>query len=136
LVAQRRIAQIGEIDLVELEITAPCGGEIRDLLAIDLGEIGVEFIHLGIGFLADRLPTAAEMDVARRRDGDFRHDMANRFQELEMLDKDRVRAVELTHDTKAGRRHLGIAFMRVETQLQAVRDHLDIADLLQEIAMP
>src|SRR6266700_1751544 len=42
LLAQLRIAQIGEIDLVDLQIAAAGRGEVADFLAVDTGKIIVE----------------------------------------------------------------------------------------------
>ena len=53
---QLRIAQIGEVDLVELQIAAAGVGEGAHRLAVGLAEIAVELVHVGI----DRRP-------ARRR---------------------------------------------------------------------
>src|SRR6185437_12316315 len=61
---------------------------------------------------------------------------ADGFEKLEVLDEDRMRAVQLALDAETGRRHLGVALGGMEAQLQLVLDHADIADLLQEVAMP
>ena len=45
LFAQRRIAQIGEVDLVELQIAAAGIGEGAHHLAIGLAEIAIEIVH-------------------------------------------------------------------------------------------
>ena len=88
LAAQLRIAQIGEIDLVDLQIAAAGGGEVADFRAIDVRQIVVEFIHLRIGLGIDRLAAAAEMHDGRRRNGDLRLGLGDGFQELEIVDED------------------------------------------------
>ena len=98
LLAQRRIAEIGDIDLVDLQIAAAGGGEVAHLLAVDAREVGIELRHVRIGLPVDRRAAAAEVHVARRRDGQLRRHLGHRLHELEMIDKDRVRPGELAGD--------------------------------------
>ena len=86
--AQRRIAQIGEIDFVDLQIAAAGCGEVGDLLAIDVREIVVKFLDVGVGFAVDRVAAAAKMQCGWRRDGDFRGHLRDRFKKLEIVDED------------------------------------------------
>ena len=98
LLAQVWIAEIGEIDLVDLQIAAAGGGQVLDLLVVDPRQIGIEVAHVRIGLLVDRLAPAAEMHGRGRWDGDLGHRLRHRFQELEMLDEDRCRARQLAVD--------------------------------------
>ena len=65
--ADRGIAEIGEIGVVELQIAQAARGEIVDLGAIGGGEVVVEILEPRIDPLRDRLAAAAEMQHRRRR---------------------------------------------------------------------
>ena len=67
------IAQIGDVDLVELQIAAAGRAERRNRLVVRLAQIGEEAVHVRIGLRIDRLPPAAEMHHRRRRNGHLRH---------------------------------------------------------------
>jgi hypothetical protein len=58
---QHRVAEKGDIDIVELQITAAGRRQIGDFLAIDAGEVGIKFADIGIGAVVDGASTAAEM---------------------------------------------------------------------------
>src|SRR5262245_34134956 len=61
LFAQLRITEIGEVDLVNLQIAAAGLAEITDFLAVQAGEIFVESGDVGISISIDRPAPAAEM---------------------------------------------------------------------------
>ena len=58
---QLRIAEIGEIDFVELQVTAARVGESARRATISLPEVAVEIGHIGIDRLRDRIPAIAKM---------------------------------------------------------------------------
>jgi hypothetical protein len=61
LFAQLRITEVGEVDLVDLQIAAAGLAEITDFLAVQAGEIFVERGDVGISISIDRSAPAAEM---------------------------------------------------------------------------
>ena len=70
--AHHRIAQVGEVGVVELDVAAAGGVEGVDLGAVARGEIGEELVEVGVGVDVDRRPPAAEVDHRRRRDRHLR----------------------------------------------------------------
>jgi len=67
------IAQIGDVDLVQLQIAAAGGAERRHGLAVRLAEIGKEAIQVRVGLGIDRPSPAAKVHDRRRRDRHLRH---------------------------------------------------------------
>src|SRR3984957_18653531 len=96
--ADRRIAEIGEIGVVELEIAAATLGEIGDLVAIGGGEIVVEAFQLGVDAVADRLAAAAEMEHRRRGNADLGGLARCAFEEIEISPLDRRGMANLGFD--------------------------------------
>jgi hypothetical protein len=79
-----RIAEVGEIRVVELDVAAPGAVERRDLLPIDPREVFEELVEVGIRRDVDPLPTAPEMHHRRGRDGDLWRLRRDGLQELEV----------------------------------------------------
>ncbi len=67
------IAQIRDVDLIELQIPAPRRPERRNRLVVRLAQVGEEAIHVRIGLRIDRLPPAAEMHHRGRWNRHLRH---------------------------------------------------------------
>ena len=86
LLDQLRIAEIGQVDLVELQIAAAGVGEGAHHLAVGLAEIAVELLHVGIDRSRHGVAAVAEMHRRRRRDRHLRRLPGVRLQELEVLD--------------------------------------------------
>ena len=83
---QRRIAQIGQIDLVELQIAAAGIRERTHHFGVALPEVAVEILHRRIDRFRHRVAPVAEVQRRGRRDGHLRGDLGVRGYELEMLD--------------------------------------------------
>ena len=110
LLAQRRIAQIGQIDLVELQIAAAGIGEGAHRLAIGLAEVAIEIVHRRIDRFRHGVAAVAEMQRRRRRNRQLRRLLGVRFEELEMLDhRMRLVAAELADDAQQDRPRLRAA---------------------------
>ncbi len=136
MAAQVRIAQVGHVHLVELDIAAAGGGEVGDLLGVDAGEVGVEVLDVGIGLGVDGVSAAAEVDHARRWDGDLGRLAGHRLQEGEVVDEDRLGARDLAHDPHGGRAARLGPLLVVERRRELRLVHLHIGDLQQEIDLP
>src|SRR5260370_33238706 len=87
LLAQARIAQIGEIDLVDLQIAAAGRGEIADFLPVDMGKIIVEGVDVGIGLGIDRAASAPEMHHGWRRERGLRRRPRAGCEKVETVDE-------------------------------------------------
>src|SRR5262249_46010582 len=85
----------------------------------------------------DRLASAAKMHDRRRRDGDLRHGARDRYQELEILDEDAAFRARQPAAHLHGRRAVQtLSRIRVEADRQLGRNHLDVAELQHEVAVP
>src|SRR5215472_10575946 len=137
LVAQLRIAEIGEVHLIELQVgkTALC--QSGHLLTVDAAEVGVELGDIGVGLLVYGLAAAAEMDGAGGGNADLGHRCLHRgLQEGVVLGHDPLRVAELAVDPEARGHELEIAFLGMEARLHARRHHGDVGELLEEIEVP
>ncbi len=67
--AHDRVAQVGEIRVVELDVAATGRVQGGDLGAIDLGEVVEELVHVGVRLDVDPGSAAAEVHHRRRGDG-------------------------------------------------------------------
>ena len=67
-----RVAQVGEIHLVQLQIATSQIRKSMDGTVVCAAEVGVEITHFGIDGLADSRPPSAEMQDAGGRDRHFR----------------------------------------------------------------
>ena len=61
LFGHARVADIGEVHVVDLEVIATCAGKFANFFAIDSRNVGIELVDLGIGVAIDRLATSAKM---------------------------------------------------------------------------
>ena len=135
--AQRRIAQIGEVDLVDLQVAAAGRREVGDLLAIDAARGRRRSRHVRIGGRVDRLAPAAEMHDGRRRDGDLRRRARDRSEVTEIVDEDRLRPRELAGDLPATAGSAR-ASPSAEWKRTVILDGISctFAKLQQEVAVP
>src|SRR5215831_15535681 len=138
LLAQLRIAQIGEVDLVDLQIATAGCGEIADFLAVDTGKIVVECIDAGIGLGIDRAASAPEMHHSWRRERDLRRRPRDRHEKFEIVDEDSlaVGPPELPGNLHGRRAVQAVAFGRMKAHRELGGDHLDIAEFQHEISVP
>ena len=63
--AHHRVAEVGEVGVVELHVATAGRVEGVELGAVARGEIGEELLEVGIGIEVDRRPAAAEVDHRR-----------------------------------------------------------------------
>src|SRR5262245_50837056 len=136
--AQLGIAQIGEVDLVELEIAAAGVGEGAQRLAVALAEVAVELGHVGIDRARHRVAPVAEMQRGGRRNGHLRRRLVRcrvgvGGDELEMIDHrmDAI-AAELADDAQ----HHGLGLRALELDLALAEIGLDAVDPAEEVVVP
>ena len=133
VVALRLVAEIGHVDLVELQVGAARFAEGAHRLGVGLSEIGEERLHLGIGRLLDRLTAAAIMQRRRRRDGHLGHRLGHRLQVLEVVDHGmRGREVDLAVHMQA----LGLGLRALELQALRHAHQFDAVEMAEEIVVP
>ena len=131
---QLRIAQIGQVDLVELQIAAAGVGEGAHHLAVGLAEIAVEVLHVGIDRGRHRVAAVAEMHRRRRRDRHLRRLPGVRLQELEMLDH--RMAVEVAELPRHADEDLLRLHAALERDLALALIGLDARQRRDEIGLP
>src|SRR6516164_6160599 len=138
LLAQLRIAQVGEVDLVDLQIAAAGRGEVADFLAVDTGKIVVEGVDVGIGLGIDRAASAPEMHDRWRRERDLRRRPRDGCEKFEIVDEDSlaVGPRELAGDLHGRRAVQAVAFGRMKAYRELGRDHSRIAEFQHEISVP
>ncbi len=91
VLALRRIVEVGEARVVQLQVGAAELAEARDLLAVGRREVVPEHVEVGIDRLVDGGTAAAVVHHARRRDRQLRHGRRHGVaQERELAAEDRV----------------------------------------------
>src|SRR5215470_3433252 len=138
LLAQFGIAQIGEIDLVDLQIAAAGRGEVADFLAVETGEIVVERVNVGIGLGVDRAASAPKMHHGWRRERDLRRRSRDRREKLEIVDEDSpaVGPREPAGYLHGRRAVQAVACGRMKAYRELGRDHSHVAEFQHEISVP
>jgi hypothetical protein len=131
--AQLGIAEIGEVDLVELQIAAAGVGESTYDLAIALAEVAVEILHRRIDCRRHRVAAVAEVQRGRRRNSHLRRRLGMRGDELEMIDH-RVRAVAAERAYDAQHHGLGLRTLKLDLALAQIG--LDAVELAEKIVVP
>src|SRR5207237_9931866 len=100
-----RIAEIREIRVVQLKVGAARSAELAQLLAVDSGDVGVEFREVRIRLAADRIATAAQQHGGRRNRLLCRL-TGVRFQKKKILDFDGASVPELAGHLEGARAEL------------------------------
>jgi hypothetical protein len=126
-----------------LQVIAAGRGDLGDRRSVGGGGVRPEFLKIGVDLAGYRVAAAAEMQRCRRRDGELGGRRCNRFQELEVLDEDRLAASQLAGNRRHRRHVLRIerhASRRLrrhaveacgEVQVPVVAAHLAIGDRAQ-----
>src|SRR4051812_47666482 len=127
-VADLRIAEVGERDIVQLQIAAAGLRKRRNGCAVGGGRVGPELLHVVIG---DAGAAGAQMQHRRRRDGELRRALRGALQEAEGIDHDRLAVAQFADDGRDGRLLLGAAELRSRVLAQ-----LDAVELRQEVQVP
>src|SRR6476646_2357359 len=136
--AQLGVAEIGEIDLVELEIAAAGVAAGTQRLAVALAEVAIEIVHVGIDLDRHGIAPVAEMQRRGRGNGHFRRRLVRgrfgmRGDEFEMLDH-RMRAVATELADHA--QHHGLGLRALELDLALAEIGFDAVELAEEIVVP
>ena len=137
VLALRRVVEVGEARVVELQVAAAELAEASDLLAIGGREIGPELIEVGVDRLVDGRTAPAVVHHARRRDREFRHRGRDVLaQEGEIVREDRVLEPHGRADAHRGRREADSTAGVLELHDEVRRELLDAAELVDEIHVP
>ncbi len=127
-----RVAEIGDVDFIELQITAAGSGECLYGAMIGSAEIGEEAGHLRIDMRVDGAPAAAEMQHAGRGDGLLRQGRTNlRRGVAEIVDEHR-----LTPCDRAGHAQRMLQRGAVELHLLLRHVHLHAVQTGEEVEVP
>ena len=128
LLTDRGIAQQRDRDLVELDVAAAGLDQSRDLLAEDPRQVGEESFDVRVGVAAREIGAAVEMHRRRRRQRDLRRRLGDAAQELELVERQRLLALQLAF--RVGRRecHL-VAVIVAEVEHRGLdREAVDALD--------
>lgn len=109
LLAHVRVAEVGEVGVVELDEAAAGVVEAGEFLLVHAGEVLEELVEVGVGFDGDGGAAAAEVDHGGGGDAHFGGCAAAMFldlllEELEVFDLDGLGVAELAGHCKDGRR--------------------------------
>ena len=128
----RRIAEIGEGDVVELQIAAARPVHVGDRGGIGAADIGVEFLHVGIQAGLHHLPPAPVMQHRRAGDGHLRRVLRLGGEIAEMRHHRVRRVAHLVAD--AERLRHADATLEVHPAVAVLGG--DAGQALQEVEMP
>jgi hypothetical protein len=130
--AHLRVAEVGEVGVVELQVGEACIAQLLDLLAVGGGDIVEECVEIRVCGLADAFAPAAEMQHRGRGDRNLRRPGGDRLEELEILELDRLCMLHLAGDLQHRRCEAHVAALGVELRGEAgVRLHA--VQLLEEV---
>src|SRR6266446_4741045 len=86
--ADALVAQAGERDVVDLQVSAAGGHQVADLFAVGARDVAPEVLDVRIRLRIDDLAAAAHVQVRRRGDAELRGFPRLAFQEPERLEHD------------------------------------------------
>src|SRR5215469_1142522 len=133
----RRVVQVGQAGVVELQVGAAQGGQPGDFVGVGGGQVAPELLDVRVDLGIDRGGPAAVVDHVRRRDGQLRGRGARqRLQVGEVLFEDGLGHVDLGAHMQGGRGELDVAGRVVEPHRQVAGRLADPADLIDEVHMP
>ena len=126
-----RVAQVGEVGVVELDVPAPGGVERGDLVAVAPRQIGEEVVEIGVRLDVDAGTAAPEVHHRGRRDRDLRRRRRHRGEVLEVGDLDVADVPQRADDGQLRRRHVhGLGGVRARGDAAADGDAVE---LLEEV---
>src|SRR5262249_8154745 len=126
------VAEICQVRVVELNVSAACRSEPLELFAIASSDVVVEGLEIGIGLTADGSTATAKVEHGWRRDCYLWHALCDRLEKLKICELDRVRMLELRADVHHRRREVHVAASTTEARLDAAA-RLDAFQLLEKI---
>jgi hypothetical protein len=130
------IAQIGQADVVELEIAAARGVEVGDLRPVRGGGVFHEAVEIGVHRLVDVLASHLRVEHAGRRHGQLGRARDRRFQERERRDEDRMRPRDPARDGQIRPGEEDLARRPTEGDGQRLARAGEAAELGQEVHVP
>ena len=136
MLALRRIIQIGQAGVIELQVGAAELAQAFNLIRVDLLQVPPELFHVRIDRLVDRRATAAVMSHVRRGNGEFGGACCGRFEELKIFAEDTFLELELSAHANGRRRKFDVALLVVEFHLHIVVGFGHSADLVEKVHVP
>src|SRR5262249_36271583 len=132
-----RVAHVGEIDIVNLQIRASSLGKAVDLLAVEAREILIEHVEIRIGLRVDGLAATTKMHVGWGWNGLLGRDFGDGFQVREIIDEDAALWTrQPPNHTDTRRCEVDVALLGMESDLDTRLVYLGIPELGEEIHMP
>ena len=135
--ALRRIVQVRQRRVVQLQVGAAERGDRVHLLVVGRGQVVPELVLVRIDRLVDRGRAAAVVHHARRRDGQLRRPgRDDRLQEREVLAEDRIVDADLAVDLQRGRGEVEVAVGVAEVHLDLLVGLAHAVELVDEVHVP
>jgi hypothetical protein len=133
----RRVVEVGEAGVVELEVGAAQLADAPDLLGVGVAQVAPELLQVGVDVAVDRRLAAAIVDHVRRRDGELGGGGGHhRLQRLEVLAEDGLLQADPAVDLERCRGELDGAGWVAELDLQVLGCLRDTAEPVDEVHVP
>src|SRR3954468_19739761 len=126
--ADLRIAEIREGDVVELQVRATRLGELGNGRSIGARGVGPELVHVVVG---DAVASGAQVEHRRRWNGELRGAAGEAFEEAEVVHHDRLRITQLPRHRRDRRLLLRAAELRARVLAQR-----DAFELRKKVEVP
>ena len=126
------VAQVGEVDFVELQILAPCCAQRSDRFFVRLAQVVIELIDDRVHLPGHRVSAASIVQHAGRGNGHLGGAGGVGLQKLEVLDERMIDEIQLAGDAQAF--GFGLAFLKSDALLGVIT--FDAFQFFQEIQVP
>ncbi len=136
IVALRRIVEIGEARIIQLQVGAPKLAQRLDLIGVDLLQVVPEQAHLRIHGRIDDGGAAPVVHHARGRDRELRRVPRDGLQKREVLAEDGLVELERARHPQRRRIELDVAFLVVELDFQSVHGARHATHLVEKVHVP
>jgi len=130
---QLGIAEIGEVDFVELQVTAAGVGEGAHDFAVTFAKVAIELVHARINRRRHGIAPVAEMERGRRRNRHFSRRLGARGDEFEMLDHG-MGAIAVEPSGHAQHHRLGLRTLELDLALAQIG--FDAVELAEKVIVP
>ncbi len=134
--ALRRIVEIREAGIVQLQVGAPELPELLDFVRIRAGQIPPEIPHVRIHTGIDGRAPAAVVDHAGTRNGQLGGALGDRFEEGEVRAENALLQRDPARDLQGGGRELDIALLVVKPDAELLFHPCHAAQPVQEVHVP
>ena len=135
--ALRRVVEVGQRGVVELQVGAAESAQAGDLVGVGGGQVGPELLDVGVDRRVEHGGAAAVVHHVRRRDRLLGHGRGHlRLGEREVLAEDGAVQVDLAVDVQRGGRALDVARRVMELHFQVAGRLGHAAEGIDEVHVP